>query len=256
MTACTPYNGKLLNASSVNYYPLLGSTNTEALRLAEKGAPQGTVVLADAQSAGRGRKGRSWHSIPGKGIYFSLLLRPSGISPAGAAPVTLAAAASAARLLRTLTGVRVLVKWPNDLLAGPKKVGGILMEARVDRQELRYLVLGMGLNVSHQAGDFPAGLREGATSLYLESGQVFERTALLIDLLKDLRRSLDLFFKEGFASFQPLWKELSATLDSEVKVAGPGEKLRGWAVDLDAEGALLVEDGCGQRHRIFCGELR
>lgn len=256
MKPAYPYDSRLLETGGIYYYPITGSTNNVALRLAEKGAPQGTVVLADTQSAGRGRRGRPWHSIPGKGIYFSLLLRPPGISPAEAAPATLAAAASAARLLRALTGVQVLIKWPNDLLVCPKKVGGILTEARADRQELRYLVLGMGLNVSHQAEDFPAGLRESATSLYLESGQLFERTALLIDILKDLRRSLDLFFKEGFASFQPLWKELSATLGNEVKIAGPGEKVRGRAVDLDAEGALLVEDDCGQRHRIFCGELR
>lgn len=256
MKPAYPYNPRLLETGGIFYYPITGSTNNVALRLAEKGAPQGTVVLADAQSAGRGRRGRSWHSIPGKGIYFSLLLRPSGTSPAEAAPVTLAAAAALARHLREITGLEITVKWPNDLLINAKKVGGILTEARADRQDLRCLVLGVGLNISHQAEDFPAGLRQSATSLYLESRQVFERTVLLIDLLKDLRLSLDLFFREGFAPFQPLWKELSATLGSEVKIAGLGSTLHGKAVDLDAGGALLVEDDCGQRHRIFCGELR
>ena len=116
--------------------------------MAKLGAPGETVVLADAQSAGRGRKGRSWHSIPGKGIYFSLLLRPSGISPAGAAPVTLAAAAIIAKHLRKQTGVEIVVKWPNDLLVGNKKIGGILTEAVTDGQKLVCIVMGTGLNTN------------------------------------------------------------------------------------------------------------
>ncbi len=251
------FNVQLLDASGIYYYPHLGSTNTGARRLAEKGAPGGTVVLADTQSAGRGRRGRSWHSPPGKGIYFSLLLRPPGTSPAAAAPLTLAAAVAVARQLRECTGVEVAVKWPNDLLIGSKKMGGILAEARADGQALRYLVLGIGLNINHRAEDFPSELRRRATSLYLESGLTFERTALFLDLLKDLRRCLDLFFKEGFAPFQPPWKELSATLGKEVKLAGAGrgEAVQGKAVDLDVEGALLIEDDRGRRHRIFCGEI-
>ena len=251
------FNTQMLDASGIRYYPHLGSTNTEARRLAEAGAPGGTVVLADAQSAGRGRRGRSWHSPPGKGIYFSILLRPPEADPAAAAPLTLAAAASAARKLRECSGVQVSVKWPNDLLIGGKKMGGILTEGRTGGQALLYIVLGIGLNINHRAEDFPAELRGSATSLYLESGIAFERTALFLDLLKDLRRSLELFFKEGFAPFQPLWKEFSATLGSEVKLAGAGqgEIVEGKAVDLDAEGALLIEDNRGRRRRILCGEI-
>lgn len=249
------FNAQMLDASGIYYYPLLGSTNTEVRRLAEEGAPGGTVVLADAQSAGQGRRGRSWHSPPGKGIYFSLLLRPPGTSPAAAAPVTLAAAVAVARQLREYTGMEVAVKWPNDLLIGQKKIGGILTETRTSRQALLYLVLGIGLNINHRAEDFPAELRRRATSLYLESGHTFERTALFLDLLKALRHCLDFFFKEGFAPFQPLWKELSTTLGNDVKLAGQDEAVQGKAVDLDVEGALLIEDDRGQRHRIFCGEI-
>lgn len=255
MKVCTHYSEKLLNASGVNYHLLLNSTNTEALRLAELGAPEGTVVLADAQSAGRGRKGRPWHSASGKGIYFSLLLRPPDTSPAGAAPATLAAAAIAAKHLRKQTGVKIVVKWPNDLLVGNKKIGGILTEAVTDGQKLVCIVMGTGLNTNHRVEDFPEDLRGCATSLYLENGEVFERTALFLDLLKDLRSGLDLFFKEGFAPFQLLWKELSTTLGNEVRIKGQSPILHGKAVDLDIGGALLVEDDCGQRHRIFCGEI-
>jgi BirA family biotin operon repressor/biotin-[acetyl-CoA-carboxylase] ligase len=252
MSRCDGFNAGLLCAHGIHYFPRLGSTNDQARRLAEDGAPGGTVVLADAQSAGRGRRGRAWHSPPGKGLYFSLLLRPPEMSPPAAAPLTLAAAAAAARKLRQSTGVPVAVKWPNDLLVGAKKLGGILTEARCNERALLYIVLGMGLNVNHRAEDFPPELRGSATSLYLERGIAFERIALLLDLLEDLRRSVELFFQEGFAPFLPLWKELSATLGREVRLAGGGA---GKAVDLDADGALLVEDEQGRRRRLTCGEI-
>lgn len=249
------FDGDLPGVNGIYCYPLLGSTNTEACRLAEEGAPGGTVVLADAQSAGRGRRGRSWHSPPGKGIYFSVMLRLPQIEPVAAASVTLVAAVAIARQLRETTGMQVAVKWPNDLLVGTKKLGGILTEAKTNGPDLLYLVLGIGLNINHRIEDFPAELRERATSLYLESGRTFERTALFLSILKDLRQSCSLYFKKGFAPFQPLWKELSITLGSAVELAGRGEILQGKAVDLDPEGALLVEDDRGQRHRIFCGEI-
>ncbi len=255
MAEADSFNTELLEGRGIHYHPLLASTNTEARRLAEEGAPGGTVVLADRQSAGRGRRGRLWHSPPGKGIYFSLVLRPPGFSPAAAAPVTLATAVAVARCLRKKTGLSVSVKWPNDLLMGTKKIGGILTEARISEQALLYIVLGIGLNVNHREADFPEELRVKATSLYLESSRAFERTVIFLDLLESLRRSLDLFFKEGFAPFQPSWKEMSATLGSEIKLAGPGKQVQGIAVDLDPEGALLVEDSRGRRHRVFCGEI-
>ncbi len=255
MTQTDSFNAKLLRARGIHYYPILGSTNSEAHRLAKKGAAGGTVVLANAQSAGRGRQSRPWSSPPGKGLYFSLLLRPSGKIPAVAAPVTLAAAVSIARQLRQSTGLEVAVKWPNDLLIGIKKIGGILTEARTSDQVLLYIVLGIGLNINQQEADFPGELHLKATSLYLKSGLTYGRTALFFDLLESLRRSLDLFFKEGFAPFQPLWKEMSATLGKKVVLAGSDKHVQGIAVDLDASGALLVEDARGQRHRIFYGEI-
>lgn len=250
-----PFNKQLLNANGIYYYPLLDSTNAEIRRLAEEGAPDDTVVLADAQSAGRGRRDRLWHSPPGKGIYFSILLRPPRIKPAAAAPITLVAAVAAARQLRETTGIKIAVKWPNDLLIGTKKVGGILTETRTNGPDLLYLVLGIGLNINHQIEDFPAELREYVTSLSLESSLTFERTALFLSVLENVRRNCRLFFKTGFAPFQPLWKEISATLGNTVELARPGEVLQGKAVDLDPAGALLIEDGRGRHHRITYGEI-
>lgn len=249
------FDGQLPGENGIYYYPLLGSTNTEVRRLAEEGAPGGTVVLADAQSAGRGRRGRSWHSPPGKGIFFSILLRPPQTEPAAAAPITLVAAAAIARQLRDATGMQVAVKWPNDLLIGTKKLGGILTEARISGQGPLYLVLGVGLNINHRIEDFPVELRGRATSLHLESSLTFKRTALFLAILKGLRRDCRLFFETGFAPFQPLWKELSTTLGSTVELVRPGKAIRGKAVDLDPAGALLIEDDEGRCHRIICGEI-
>ena len=243
-------------ASKICYYPSLGSTSTRLRRLAEEGAPEGTVTLAGTQSAGRGRRGRFWHSPPGKGIYFSVLLRPPQLDPAGAAPLTLVAAVAAAGGLRDTTGVPVAVKWPNDLLVGPRKLGGILTEAKTSGRKVHYLVLGIGLNVNHLITDFPAELRAAATSLRLESTQVFKRPDLFFALLERVLRDCRLFFQTGFAPFQQPWRKMSATLGNTVVLDGAGGKLHGKAVDLDSTGALLVEDGQGKLHRIFCGEIR
>lgn len=242
-------------AGEIRYFSSLGSTSAELQRLAEEGAPEGTVVLADTQSGGRGRRGRVWHSPPGRGIYFSVLLRPRQLGPAGAVPVTLVAAVAAARELRQTAGVPVAVKWPNDLLVGPKKLGGILTEAKIKGDRLQHLVLGIGLNVNHLGSDFPADLRARATSLRLESNRVFERPALFLALLERVLRDCRLFFQTGFAPFRQPWIEMSATLGNTVTLDRAGGKLRGKAVDLDPAGALLVEDDKGKLHRIFCGDI-
>lgn len=239
----------------IRYYPRIGSTNTRAKQLAERGAPDGTVVLADAQSAGRGRQGRPWHSPPGKGLYFSVLLRPPRLEPAALAALPLVAAVSAAGQLRAVTGTPVAVKWPNDLLVDCRKIGGILAEARASGRDLRYAVLGIGLNINHRPGDFPAHLRERATSLHLIHGREFDRTPLLLALLGEITRHCRLFFETGFAPFRPRWEEMSVTLGSAVALHRPGGMLRGQAVGIDDTGALLVEDCRGERHRIIWGEI-
>jgi len=255
LRSTTSYNIELLNKRGVHYYPSLGSTSVELRRLAEEGAPEGAVVLADSQSAGRGRRGRVWHSPPGKGLYFSLLLRPQRSKAAEAAALTLVAAVSTARLLRKSSGAAVTIKWPNDLLVDRKKLGGILTEAKSEGTVLHYLLLGIGLNLNHQIDDFPIELRGRATSLALESSRTLERTPLFLSLRETLLEDCRLFFGKGFAPFQQPWKEMSATLGRTVEVALPGKMLRGKAVDIGSTGALLIEDEKGKRHHIRCGEI-
>ena len=242
-------------AKQVLYYPELDSTSTALRRLAEEGAPEGTVILTDSQSAGRGRRGRSWHSPPGKGLYFSVLLRPVHLEPHRAAAITLVAAIATARQLREAAATAVEVKWPNDLLVGTKKMGGILTEGKTGGDKLLYLILGLGLNINHRLADFPAELHSSATSLRLTEKRTFERTALFLSILEQLLHDCRLFFRKGFAPFQLHWRELNATLGKTVELTQSGKPLRGRALDIDPEGALLLEDETGKRHRIICGEI-
>lgn len=234
---------------------VVDSTSSEARRLAEEGYPGGTTVVAEEQTAGRGRRGRSWNSSPGKGLWFSMLLRPEEMSMAGAPAITLAVAVAAARAITAATGVAPGVKWPNDLLAGGRKIAGILTEVKGEPDRVEYLVVGIGVNVNHGAADFPPELRARAGSLRLAAGRVFDRTSLFLSLREGILDACDLFFRQGFAPFRQPWKDSSVTLGRPVKVSWPGGTLEGTALDLDPGGALVVQDPHGRIHRLHFGEL-
>jgi len=244
-----------LAGRDILFYPTVESTNITARSLAEEGAAGGTVVIAEEQTRGRGRRDRQWISPPGKGLWFSIILRPAGFTPANAAPVTLVAAAAMAQELRRATGLKVTLKWPNDLLLDNKKICGILTELKGEPDRVEYLVMGIGLNVNHTEADFPPDLLPFAGSLALASGRVFNRTALFQSLLEPLRESCAHFFKQGFSGFRDIWIELSATLGREVTVTWPGGSIRGTALDLDETGALLLRDETGRVRRINYGEI-
>ena len=181
--AGTAYAGKL------HFSPVTGSTNTDAMNRARTGAPHGSVYLADEQQAGRGRSDHAWHSAAGEGLYVSVVLRPA--FPAADLPLLpLAAGLAAADAIRTVTGLDIDLRWPNDLLLGPRKTGGILVEAQSESSAIAFAVVGIGINV-HQRS-FEPGLATPATSLDLECGHVFGqrigRQALLVGLLKSLQR--------------------------------------------------------------------
>lgn len=245
-----------LAVNGVDYYETVDSTNTVARRIAEGNSSGGKrVIVADRQTAGRGRRGRIWESPPGAGLWFSLLLKPRGIPPDSAAPVTLVCAVSLAECLRTETGIAVSVKWPNDLVINGKKVCGILTELKGEPDRLEYLVIGIGINVNQKEFDFPAELRSRVTSLRLESGRLFDRTSLFLRLRENLEQSCDQFFTDGFASFRRAWIDLNSTLGLPVTVTWGGGTLQGTAVGLDPGGALLIKDRYGELHRVGYGEL-
>lgn len=225
------------------------STQTVLHRLAADGAPEGTVVVADHQTRGRGRYGRSWVASPGRALLASILLRPA-LPPPRLGEIGLAAAVAAADALETTAGVAVRIKWPNDLLVGSKKVAGILAEAALEGAGGGYVALGVGINVSQGPEEFPSELRGRATSLALAGGRPVGREALLAALLAELEVRYRTLSTEGFPPIREAW--LARAVLGQRVVYGGGE---GVAVDLAPDGGLIVRNGDGRLTTIVSGEV-
>ncbi len=233
---------------------LCPSTNDRAAELARAGAAEGQVVLADAQTGGRGRLGRSWHSPPGESLYLSLVLRPPR-TPATLPPLTLAVGVAAAEALESV-GVEPLLKWPNDVLlfiAGQaRKVAGVLTEMATERERIRHVVVGIGLNVN--ASGFPPELADRAGSLLLATGRRHDRGILAAALLNAFEPAYDRLLEAGPATCLAAFRA-RARLPRPCRVEREGSVLTGQALDVDADGALLVEDAAGVVHRVLSGEV-
>ncbi len=227
------------------YYPSIGSTNTAARALAREGAPDGTVLLADEQTQGRGRHGRHWTAPPCTGLAVSVLLRPAPDFPLYT--LTMAAALAAGDAVRALTGPRCTLKWPNDVLIDGAKIGGILLE--LDEAEASWtVVIGIGLNVN-AAPDLP-----GVRALSAVTGAPIAREPLLIHLLERLEAYVTLAAYEP-ATVRRLWRERLVTLGHPVRVQTPDDAFAGVALDVDAEGALLVRDSDGAVRAVHAGDV-
>lgn len=235
--AGTIFDGKL------HFSPATDSTNTDALAAARAGAPHGSVYFADEQLAGRGRGDHAWHSSAGEGLYVSVLLRPS--IPAARLPLLpLAAGLAAASAVRETASVEVDIRWPNDLLIGPRKVGGILVEAKTDASAVAFAVVGIGINVHQRV--FAADLSTPATSLDLETDRRVSRQELLVSLLKSLQReALELLDSMAIESITRRVQEASTWVRGRsVRVHGPQE-CTGITAGLDDNGFLLVRTEAG-----------
>ncbi len=239
----------------VEYFPEIDSTNRKARELAGKGAPEGTVVLADAQTGGRGRLGRSWHSPPGSNLYASLVLRPD--TPAQTAPqITLMAGVAVARGLIRASGVEARLKWPNDVVIQGKKVAGILSEGEGEGSRVRLVILGMGVNINWLKKDMPAEIREIATSLQAETGRENSRAAVAAEIFQELEETYDSFRGEGFSPrLRGEWNRLSAINGKGVTLRAGEEEISGEALGLDVDGALLLLDERGTRRRFIAGDV-
>ncbi len=244
-----------LRGSSIFYYQSVDSTNLIARRHAEEGAPGYSIVVAEEQEKGRGRLGRSWFSPRASGLWFSMILRPHMLTPANAGPVTLVAAAILANHFAGQYGLPLKIKWPNDLLIRGKKVGGILTELRGELDLVEYLVVGIGINVNQEQEEFPKDLRKISTSLSIESGEIYNRTDLLLSLRDSLVRGFNRFFTDGFAPFYMPWKKYNVTLGQKVTLSWQGGLLQGKALQLTLNGALQIQDNRGEIHTINYGEL-
>jgi len=247
----------LLNTHDVgqalHWYEEVGSTNDVAKELADEGALHGEVVIAERQSAGRGRRGRSWSSPPRKNLYLSVVLRPD-LPPARAPEVTLLAAVAVCQAVRRAGVASAAIKWPNDVLASGRKLAGVLTEMAAEVERVQWLVVGIGVNVNAAADDFPDELRELATSLLIERGDPVPRALFAAALLTALEEWLDRHAAEGFAPVRAAWREMSDTLGREVRVRVGSADQVGLAEDVDETGALLVRTASGLE-RVVAGDV-
>jgi BirA family biotin operon repressor/biotin-[acetyl-CoA-carboxylase] ligase len=235
---------------------LCGSTNDLCAQRARQGAPEGLVVLADQQSSGRGRQGRSWLSQAGQNLTFSLLLRPE-CAVTALPPLTLLAGVAVARVFQTLAGRGVVprLKWPNDVLCDvegqPRKLVGILTEMATQRDEVKHVVVGIGINVNQTV--FDPAVASIASSLQLLSGRPLDRAELLAAVLVELESLYTHTLRNGAGAFLPAWRTF-AQLPRPCVVDRPGGAITGTATDVDEDGALLITNAEGV-HRVLSGDV-
>jgi BirA family biotin operon repressor/biotin-[acetyl-CoA-carboxylase] ligase len=244
---------KLLG-TRLHYFDAIDSTNDYARTLAERGEPQGTVVIAEQQTGGRGRLGRPWVSPPYVNVYCSIILRPT-LPPAHAPRITLTAAVALADAVEGFGAAAPTIKWPNDILAGGKKLAGVLTEAVSHSQRIEFVILGIGVNLNFPRELMPPEIRERATSLSVLAGRTISREAFLRRLIQDLDRCYGILEETGFASLAARWDERFGLRGRRVRVEMTDRAVVGHAVGLDADGALLVAISDGGRERIVAGDV-
>lgn len=232
----------------------VGSTNEAAMVAGDKGEPEGLAILADRQTAGRGRRGRAWASPPGVGLYTSILLRPN-LPPNDLALLTLVAGLGAAEAIREVTTLTSRLKWPNDVLVDGAKVSGILTELASEGSTVCHAVVGIGINVNHDQDDLPAEVRPLATSLRLLAGRMIARADLAAAVYNGLDHWYHVLCDGGAQTILEQARAWNATLGNPVEVIAGEERWQGLAVDLDADGALLVRDSIGELRRVVAGDV-
>jgi len=232
----------------------VSSTNDWAKELAELGAPEGTVAIAETQTAGRGRLGRKWHS-PRGGLWFSVILKPN-IKQSEAVHLVFLTSLAVAETLREIYGLKAETKWPNDVLVDGCKVCGILSEMKTVGEEVEYVIIGIGVNVNLDVEkEFPKELWQRATSIQKALGKKISLEELFKALLEKMESLYQIFLKEGFTPILEKWKGLASFLGCEVEVHGDGERLEGTALNIDDEGALILRLRDGSVRRVFVGDL-
>lgn len=236
----------------IYYFDSIDSTNTKAKELAEEGHPSGTLVVADRQTAGKGRRGRSWESPTGIGIFMTLMLKPE-INPNHASMLTLVAAMATTRAIRRVTGVPAMIKWPNDIVMNGKKVCGILTEMSAQFDYINHIVIGIGINVHNE--DFPEEIAKTASSLYLESGQHIHRASLIEAFLEEFEDVYAEYLKtEDMEGLQKEYDAMLVNRGRQVRVLDPKEPFEGKAMGITKKGELIV-DTWESRKLVSSGEV-
>lgn len=230
------------------------STNDVVEKLARDNVKEGVVVFAESQTKGRGRLGRRWVSPSRKGLWFSILLRPN-VRPQETTQLTVAAATSLRRAIQAATGLKVKIKWPNDILINAKKAAGILTELSAELDRVKHIILGIGVDVNLTAAEFPSDLRKLATSLKIESGKSIPRADLAVEILRELDHDYARVCSGQFESIADEWEEHCGTIGHSVTIHVGERRLHGRAESLDDDGALLLRTQYGQLERITAGDV-
>jgi BirA family biotin operon repressor/biotin-[acetyl-CoA-carboxylase] ligase len=232
----------------LTYLPLTGSTNDDALAAARSGAPHGSLFVADAQTAGRGRRGNTWLAAPGESLLFSVLLRPQ-LELSQVSALTLAIGLALRDAIAPLAPSEAQIKWPNDLYVGGKKLAGVLVESQLQGDHLKAVVVGVGLNITTR--DFPAEIATRATSLALLGATSLEREPLLHELLAAIALRVEAYQHAGVAGILDELNAADALRGQQVRV----DALIGIGRGLDAQGRLLLEDEHGEIHAVLSGTV-
>jgi BirA family biotin operon repressor/biotin-[acetyl-CoA-carboxylase] ligase len=239
---------------SIHHFHSMDSTNSMAYELALQGAEEGEIVVAESQKKGRGRLGRKWFSPPLTNLYLSIILRPE-IPPQQASLMTLMAAVATAGAIHKFSGLQPMIKWPNDILLKNRKVAGLLNEIHSEMDRIHFVVLGIGVNLNMDEKMFSKEIRSLATSLKREMGQSVSRKAFLQTLLEELEIWYETFLKEGAPPILQAWRDKAQIHGRPVKVTSFGEILSGTAIDVDNDGALILETKAGERKRVVAGDV-
>ena len=237
----------------LHYFEETGSTNDDAFRLGLSGAPEGTVVIAESQSSGKGRLKRVWHSPPGVNLYTSVILRPS-FKTMRAPQISIAAGVAVAETLNPYCGGRAELKWPNDVLIGGKKICGILAQMKTVESGIDFVVVGIGININIHRNQFSNEINEIATSLAIESGGEIPRSDVIIRLYENLTKWYKKLQICGFEPVRQAWLDLTPMIGKTVQVRFSEEVVSGTACGLDEDGSLILQTDLNSTLRVSAGD--
>lgn len=239
---------------NVTYYETCSTTQTIAHDDAQNGAPDGTLIIAEEQIAGKGRLARPWSSVARKGIWMSLIIRPS-LMPQQAPQMTLVAAVAIVRAIEEVVKIEATIKWPNDIMIKGKKITGILTELQSDPDRVKAIIIGIGMNINHDKDDFPEEIQPIATSLKLESGETIDRSRLISEILGFLELYTHMYEKHGFGPIKLLWEGYSNTAGKRIKAVMLNETVEGVALGISEDGLLEVKRDDGTIRGIYSADI-
>ncbi|MDD5170467.1 MAG: biotin--[acetyl-CoA-carboxylase] ligase [Syntrophales bacterium] len=245
---------EVIGKKEIFHYKQTDSTNRRAKELAAANVAEGTLVIAEEQTQGRGRLDRQWFSPAGQGIYMSLIIRPS-LFPAQATRMVLLTAVAVAEALIDTTGLDVMIKWPNDILVRGRKLAGILMEVAMEMDAIDYMVVGLGVNVNIGEDQFPEVFRGQATSILMETGRPFLRLQLLRRILESFEHHYRLFQEAGYDPIVQRFRALTDIVGRQISVQTINGSFSGEVMDFDPDGFLVLRDNKGDDIRIYSGDV-